>query len=115
MAKKLFEKAGLIHLPPAPAPAPAAEREVQTGGGAPAEADTVRAKTAPGSMLQFMTAQSAAVKEAEALRERLAGFDGALPARRLVMIASSTPESCSSFIPMPSRTSKVFIASPVSA
>jgi|GEM_PF-403202 len=83
MAKKLFEKAGLIHLPPAPAPAPAAEREVQTGGGAPAEADTVRAKTAPGSMLQFMTAQSAAVKEAEALRERLAGFDGALPARRL--------------------------------
>ncbi len=34
-------------------------------------------------MLQFMSAQSAAVREAESLRERLAGFDGALPVRRL--------------------------------
>ena len=47
------------------------------------DADAAKAKTAPGSMLQFMTAQSAAVKEAESLRERLAGFDGALPVRRL--------------------------------
>lgn len=77
MAKKLLEKAGLIHLPPAP---------VRSSGddGAPlAESDGAKAKTAPGSMLQFMTAQSAAVKEAESLRERLAGFDGALPVRRL--------------------------------
>lgn len=77
MAKKLLEKAGLIHLPPAPARTPLPE------GAIGSEADASKAKTAPGSMLQFMTAQSAAVKEAEALRERLAGFEGALPTRRL--------------------------------
>lgn len=77
MAKKLLEKAGLIHLPPAPARSAAPE------GLAGGESDASKAKTAPGSMLQFMTAQSAAVREAEALRERLAGFDGALPTRRL--------------------------------
>jgi ParB family chromosome partitioning protein len=77
MAKKLLEKAGLIHLPPAPARTPLPE------GVRGSDADASKAKTAPGSMLQFMTAQSAAVKEAEALRERLAGFEGALPTRRL--------------------------------
>jgi len=76
MAKKLLEKAGLINLPPAPAArVPLPEN--------PADADASKAKTAPGSMLQFMTAQSAAVKEAEVLRDRLASYDGALPARRL--------------------------------
>lgn len=74
MAKKLLEKAGLINLPAAP-------RQALPDNSA--EADAAKAKTAPGSMLQFMTAQSAAVKEAETLRERLAGFDGALPVRRL--------------------------------
>ena len=74
MAKKLLEKAGLINLPAAPRTA------LPDNAG---DADAAKAKTAPGSMLQFMTAQSAAVKEAEALRERLAGFDGALPVRRL--------------------------------
>lgn len=85
MAKKLLAKAGLIHLPPA------LPRQMLEGlpGGTPsgvagaAELEQAKAKTAPGSMLQFMTAQSAAVKEAELLRGRLAGFDGALPARRL--------------------------------
>ncbi|MES2716055.1 MAG: ParB/RepB/Spo0J family partition protein [Pseudomonadota bacterium] len=75
MAKKLLEKAGLIHLPPAPARSPLPD--------SPTDADGSKAKTAPGSMLQFMTAQSAAVKEAETLRDRLANYDGALPARRL--------------------------------
>ncbi len=76
MAKKLLEKAGLINLPPAPAArVPLPEN--------PADADASKAKTAPGSMLQFMTAQSAAVKEAEVLRDRLASYEGALPARRL--------------------------------
>ena len=94
MAKKLLAKAGLIHLPPAlPSALPAAAAPLGTGPGLPAglasdpaglgEADAGRAKTAPGSMLQFMTAQSAAVREAESLRERLAGFEGALPVRRL--------------------------------
>jgi len=77
MAKKLLEKAGLIHLPPAPV------RGSPEDGGLPTDQDGAKAKTAPGSMLQFMTAQSAAVKEAESLRERLAGFEGALPVRRL--------------------------------
>lgn len=94
MAKKLLEKAGLIHLPPAlPAALHAAPAAAGQGGSRPSglvgdaagvvEGDAGRAKTAPGSMLQFMTAQSAAVREAESLRERLAGFDGALPVRRL--------------------------------
>lgn len=92
MAKKLLEKAGLIHLPPV-LPMPAAALAAAAGTGRPAglvgdapglgEGDAGRAKTAPGSMLQFMTAQSAAVREAESLRERLAGFDGAVPVRRL--------------------------------
>ena len=90
MAKKLLEKAGLIHLPPAlPAASVAAAALPVKAPGlvgdsmAATDADTGRAKTAPGSMLQFMTAQSAAVREAESLRERLAGFEGALPVRRL--------------------------------
>ena len=85
MAKKLLAKAGLIHLPPA-LPRHILEdvtAGVSTGAAGAAELEQAKAKTAPGSMLQFMTAQSAAVKEAELLRERLAGFDGALPARRL--------------------------------
>ena len=104
MAKKLLEKAGLIHLPPALPSALAADAGAAAGaapGGASpgvgllrpaatsgdpsgaADAEAGRPKTAPGSMLQFMTAQSAAVREAESLRERLAGFEGALPVRRL--------------------------------
>ncbi len=104
MAKRLLAKAGLIHLPPAPpatlppaqpAEAGAAAAPAAAGAGLPrpkgllgnasnaAEGDSGRPKTAPGSMLQFMTAQSAAVREAESLRERLAGFEGALPVRRL--------------------------------
>lgn len=53
------------------------------GGGAGAGGEPLRAKTAPGTMLGFMTAQSAAIQEAEQLRARLAEFDGAAPARRL--------------------------------
>lgn len=82
MAKKLLEKAGLIHLPAASEHA--AERAAADSVGSSAgDADGVKAKTAPGSMLQFMTAQSAAVKEAELLRARLASYDGALPVRLL--------------------------------
>ncbi len=75
MAKKLLEKAGLIHLPPAPLRSALPD--------SPNDSDAAKAKTAPGSMLQFMTAQSAAVKEAELLRDRLASYDGALPVRQL--------------------------------
>ena len=72
MARKLLEKAGLVQMPVMPKnPSP----------GLPSEAG--RPKTAPGSMMHFMSSQSAAVKEAESLRERLAGFEGALPVRKL--------------------------------
>lgn len=73
MAKKLFEKAGLIQMPAA-----AAQKEP-----VPKPAEEVRAKTAPGSMLHFMSAQSTAIKEAETLREELARYEGALPVRKL--------------------------------
>lgn len=73
MAKKLFEKAGLIQLPPS-VPRP---QETVTEG------VEIKAKTAPGSMLHFMTSQSTAIKEAEALRDQLAEFEGASPVRLL--------------------------------
>lgn len=74
MSKKLAAKASLIQMPPA-APAPAVETRP--------EAAEPRTKTAPGSMAHFMATQSAAVQEAEALRERLKAFDGASPVRLL--------------------------------
>lgn len=73
MAKKLFEKAGLIQMPSAAPKEPVA----------PKPAEEIRAKTAPGSMLHFMSAQSTAIKEAESLREELARYEGALPVRQL--------------------------------
>lgn len=78
MGKKLLEKAGLILGPQtvpvktAP-PAAAVERIVETP----------RAKTAPGAMLQFMSAQSGTLQEVEDLRERVRAFDGATPVREL--------------------------------
>ena len=72
MARKLLEKAGLVQMPSMPKHASPA-----------VGAEAGRPKTAPGSMMHFMSAQSSAVKEAESLRERLAGFEGALPVRKL--------------------------------
>lgn len=77
MAKKLFEKAGLIQMPAA------VPREPVANPAAPANAEEPRAKTAPGSMLHFMTAQSTAIKEAEVLRGELSRFEGATPVRSL--------------------------------
>ncbi|MFZ2989725.1 ParB/RepB/Spo0J family partition protein [Ideonella sp.] len=73
MSKKLAAKAGLIQAP-ALMPAPPQRTEAPDMG---------RPKTAPGSMLQFMSSQSAAIKEADDLRERLREFDGAAPVRAL--------------------------------
>lgn len=73
MSKKLAAKAGLIQaLQMPPVSAPRLESP-----------DAHRPKTAPGSMLQFMSTQSAAIKEADDLRERLRSFDGATPVRPL--------------------------------
>jgi ParB family chromosome partitioning protein len=70
--KKLAAKAGLVQVPP-------------MGGSSKAATpvDETRPKTAPGSMLHFMSNQSAAIKEAEDLRDRLKSFDGASPVRQL--------------------------------
>lgn len=72
MSKKLAAKASLIQLPPVGAPT--AER---------IESPDPRPKTAPGSMAHFMASQSAAVREADELRDRLKAFDGAKPVRAL--------------------------------
>ncbi|MBQ0937887.1 ParB/RepB/Spo0J family partition protein [Ideonella paludis] len=72
MSKKLAAKAMLagLNLPPSSA---------QTRPDGVVE----RPKTAPGSMLQFMSNQSAAMKEAEELKDRLREFDGASVVRRI--------------------------------
>ena len=67
MSKKLFEKAALVIIP-----AP------QVAG---ARTDPLRPRTSPGQMAQFLTSQSEAMVEAEALRELVKEFDGALPAK----------------------------------
>jgi ParB family transcriptional regulator, chromosome partitioning protein len=72
MSKKLAAKAGMIQVPPA-SQLPATVRS-------DAEA---RQKTAPGTMLHFMTSQSVAMQEAEELRDRLKMFEGASPVRTL--------------------------------
>lgn len=76
MSKKLAAKASLIQIPPAPSASGPGTQER-------ADATEARPKTAPGSMAVFMASQSAAVKEAEELRERLRGFEGANPVRML--------------------------------
>ncbi|NRT58014.1 ParB/RepB/Spo0J family partition protein [Sphaerotilus uruguayifluvii] len=75
MAKKIFEKAGLINLPNKPA--------VAASDVPDSPAQDPRPKTAPGAMLQFMGQQSAAVREVEELRTRLQEFDGAQVVRML--------------------------------
>ena len=58
MVRKMFEKAGMIpglQAGPRPVAAPG---------------DSTKAKTAPGAMMRFVTAQSTAMVEAEVLKER---------------------------------------------
>ena len=79
MSKKLAAKASLIQLPPLPLlPPPPLPAALPHGEGV-----EHRPKTAPGSMAHFMATQSTAVKEAQALRERLKAFEGATPVRPL--------------------------------
>jgi ParB family chromosome partitioning protein len=88
MSKKLAAKASLIQLPPLPSPTgsavqPGPATVTNPAGQPPSDGVEVRAKTAPGSMAIFMASQSAAVKEAEELRQKLKAFEGALPVRTL--------------------------------
>jgi ParB family chromosome partitioning protein len=73
MAKKLFEKAGLIHHPLPVSP----ERRVD-----PPKTEA-KPKTAPGAMMHFLASQSDAIKEAEELKTRLEVFEGASVVRAL--------------------------------
>lgn len=74
MARKMFEKAGLIPgLQPGPKPA---------ADGALA-ADPPKPKTAPGTMMGFLTAQSSAVQEAETLRARVKSLEDEAPLLKL--------------------------------
>ena len=73
MARKMFEKAGLIPGLPAGSK-PAADT---------APAGEPKAKTAPGTMMGFLTAQSSAVQEAEVLKARVRSLEGKVPLRKL--------------------------------
>lgn len=71
MVRKMFEKAGMIPGLQA-GPKPAAD-----------PADPAKSKTAPGTMMGFLTAQSTAMVEAEALKERVKTLEGESPLRKL--------------------------------
>ena len=74
MARKMFEKAGLIPgLQGGPKP---------TGDSDPAT-EPPKAKTAPGTMMGFLTAQSGVAQEAEALRARVKSLEDEAPLRKL--------------------------------
>ena len=74
MARKMFEKAGLIPgLQAGPKPA---------GDSAPVT-ESPKAKTAPGTMMGFLTAQSGAVQEAEALKARVKSLEEEAPLRKI--------------------------------
>ena len=79
MARGLFEKAGRIQLPPSKL-----EKTVTPVRDISGPAVVIpKPKTAPGTLMGFMTNQSGAIKENELLREQAARFDGAMPTRRL--------------------------------
>ena len=71
MVRKMFEKAGMI-----PGlrvgPKPVAD-----------STDLAKSKTAPGTMMGFLTAQSTAMVEAEALKERVKTLEGESPLQKL--------------------------------
>ena len=74
MARKMFEKAGLI---------PGLQVGVKPMGEAAPTAEPPKPKTAPGTMMGFLTAQSGAVQEAEALRARVKSLEEEAPLRKL--------------------------------
>ena len=71
MVRKMFEKAGMIP-------------GLQVGQKPVADpADSAKSKTAPGTMMGFLTAQSTAMVEAEALKARVKTLEGESPLRKL--------------------------------
>lgn len=74
MARKMFEKAGLI---------PGLQAGLKPAGDSAPAAEPPKAKTAPGTMMGFLTAQSGAVQEAEALKARVKSLEEESPLRKL--------------------------------
>ena len=74
MARKMFEKAGLI---------PGLQAGPKPPADSPRPTDPPKAKTAPGTMMGFLTAQSQAVQEAEALKVRVRSLEQEAPLRSL--------------------------------
>jgi ParB family transcriptional regulator, chromosome partitioning protein len=74
MVRKMFEKAGMI---------PGLQPGAKPASDAAPGAEAARSKTAPGTMMGFLTAQSTAIQEAEALKERVRDLEGAAPLRKL--------------------------------
>ena len=74
MARKMFEKAGLI---------PGLQAHVKPVGETTPSVEPAKPKTAPGTMMGFLTAQSGAVQEAEALRARVKSLEQDAPLRKL--------------------------------
>ena len=74
MVRKMFEKAGMVSglQPPLKQPADAAT-----------DGDPVRTKTAPGTMMGFLSVQSTAIREAEALKSRVRALEEEAPLRKL--------------------------------
>ena len=74
MARKMFEKAGLI---------PGFQVGPKPAGDSTPVVEPPKAKTAPGTMMGFLTAQSGAVQEAEALKARVKSLEEESPLRKL--------------------------------
>lgn len=74
MVRKMFEKAGMI---------PGLQSGVKLAADSNMGGDPGRTKTAPGTMMGFLTAQSTAIQEAEVLRERVKTLEGGAPLRKL--------------------------------
>lgn len=74
MARKMFEKAGLI---------PGLQTGPKPAGDIAAAAEVAKPKTAPGTMMGFLTAQSGAVQEAEALKARVKSLEQEAPLQKL--------------------------------
>jgi ParB family chromosome partitioning protein len=74
MARKMFEKAGLI---------PGLQAVPKPAGDSTTVAEPPKAKTAPGTMMGFLTAQSGVVQEAEALRARVKSLEEEAPLRKI--------------------------------
>lgn len=74
MARKMFEKAGLIS---------GLQPSLKPDEDSNLASDPLKAKTAPGTMMGFLTAQSGVVQEAEALRARVKSLENEVPLRKI--------------------------------